>query len=63
MRKPHSDQTRFDCHAVNLVELNFNCRDEIIPVWRSLQHVYCTPTLRQEMLELVALDGPRRARC
>jgi hypothetical protein len=56
MRKPHSNQTRFDCHAVNEVQLNLNCRDEIIPVLRSLQHIYGTPTLRQEILKLVALD-------
>lgn len=62
MRKPHSNQKRFDCHAVNQVELNFNCRDEIIPVLRSLQHIYSTPTLRQEILELVALDVNRDSR-
>ena len=56
MRKPHSNQKRFDCHVVSQVQLNLNCRDEIIPVLRSLQHVYSTPTLRQEILELVALD-------
>jgi hypothetical protein len=56
MRKPHSNQKRFDCHAVNEVQLNLNCRDEIIPVLRSLQHIYSTPTLRQEILKLVALD-------
>jgi hypothetical protein len=56
MRKPHSNQKRFDCHAVNEVELNLNCRDEIIPVLRSLQHIYSTPALRQEILKLVALD-------
>ncbi len=56
MRKPHSNQTRFDCHAVNQVQLNLNCRDEIIPVLRSLQHIYSRPTLRQEILGLVASD-------
>jgi hypothetical protein len=56
MRKPHSNQQRFDCHSVNQVQLNLNCRDEIIPVLRSLQHIYSTPTLRQEILNLVALD-------
>jgi transposase, IS5 family len=56
MRKPHSQQTRFDCHVVDQVQLNLNCRDEIIPVLRSLQHIYSTPALRQEILKLVALD-------
>jgi len=56
MRKPHANQKRFDCHPVNQVQLNLNCRDEIIPVLRSLQHIYGTPALRQEILKLVALD-------
>jgi predicted GNAT family N-acyltransferase len=56
MRKPHSNQKRFDCHPVNQVQLNLNCRDEIIPVLRSLQHIYSVPTLRQEILGLVASD-------
>ena len=47
---------RFDCHSVNQVPLNLNCRDEIIPVLRSLQHIYSMPTLRQEILGLVASD-------
>ena len=62
MRKPHSNQTRFDCHAVNQVQLNLNCRDEIIPILRCLQHIYSTPTLRQEILKLVALDVNRDSR-
>ena len=62
MRKPHSNQKRFDCHAVHQVQLNLNCRDEIIPVLRSLQHVYSTPSLRQEILSLVAADVNRDSR-
>lgn len=62
MRKPHSNQKRFDCHAVNQVQLNLNCRDEIIPVLRSLQHIYSRPTLRQEILGLVASDVNRDSR-
>lgn len=62
MRKPHSNQKRFDCHAVNQVQLNLNCRDEIIPVLRSLQHIYSTPALRQEILRLVAFDVNRDSR-
>ena len=62
MRKPHSKQKRFDCHAVNQVELNLNCRDEIIPVLRGLQHIYSTPDLRQKILGMVALDVNRDSR-
>jgi hypothetical protein len=38
------------------VELNFNCRHEIIPVLKSLQHIYANPNLRDEILGLVAGD-------
>lgn len=62
MRKPHSKQKRFDCHAVNQVQLNLNCRDEIIPVLRGLQHIYSTPSLRQEILDLVARDVNHNSR-
>ena len=62
MRKPYSNQKRFDCNTVEQVELNLNCRDEIIPVLRCLQHIYGKPTLRQEILHLVALDVNRDSR-
>jgi hypothetical protein len=62
MRKPHSNQKRFDCHHVIQVQLNLNCRDEIIPVLRGLQHIYGRPQLRQEILNLVAHDVNRDSR-
>lgn len=40
MRKPFSEQTRLDCRTVLDVELNFDCRDEIIPILAALQHIY-----------------------
>jgi hypothetical protein len=56
MRKAFSTQTRLDCQTVPDVELNLNCRDEIIPVLRTLQHVYSQPELRDHILSLVAQD-------
>ena len=56
MRKTFSTQKRFDCQTVLQVKLNFNCRDEIIPILRSLQHVYSRRNLRDEILGLVAQD-------
>jgi hypothetical protein len=56
MRRPFSNQTRLDCPAVPDVKLNLNCRDEIVPVLRGLQHIYCEPHLRGEILDLVAQD-------
>ena len=56
MRKAFSNQKRFDCHTVVEVKLNLNCRDEIIPILRALQHIYSQPNLRDEILDLVAQD-------
>ena len=53
MRKPFSSQQRLDCRAVLDVELNLNCRDEIVPILRALQHIYSQPELRDEILHLV----------
>jgi transposase, IS5 family len=41
------------------VELNLQCRDEIIPILRALQHVYGEPELRREILKLVGQDVNR----
>jgi len=56
MRKPFSQQQRLDCDAINNVNLNLNCRDEIIPILAALQHIYSTPSLRDEILRLIAAD-------
>lgn len=56
MRIAYSNQQRLDCESVLNVKLNLNCRDEIIPVLRALQHIYADPKLRQEILDLVAQD-------
>lgn len=56
MRKSHSTQRRFDCEAIENVELNLECRDEIIPILFALQHVYGNAELRDEVLRLVGQD-------
>jgi len=56
MRKPFSDQGRLDCEAINNVELNLNCRDEIIPILAGLQHIYSKPNVRDSILQLIADD-------
>jgi hypothetical protein len=55
----YQEQPRLDCPAVDLVPLNFNCRDEIIPILRALQHVYGNAQLRREILDLVGKDVNR----
>ena len=56
MRKAFDPQRRLDCPAVNQVTLNLNCRAEIIPILRALQHIYSQPQLLKSILRLVAKD-------
>jgi hypothetical protein len=56
MRKPFSDQQRLDCQTVLNVQLNLDCRDEIIPVLRALQQIYSKPELRDNILDLISQD-------
>ncbi|MCH7729354.1 MAG: ISNCY family transposase [Planctomycetes bacterium] len=62
MRKAFSPQQRLDCRRISEVELNLNCRDEIIPILAGLQHIYSQPRLRDEILELVARDVNEHSR-
>jgi len=45
-----------DCLAISEVTLNLDCRDEIIPILRALQHMYGDEQLRRELLSLVGKD-------
>ena len=56
MRVAYQEQPRLDCPPVDAVPLNLNCRDEIIPILRALQHVYGQAQLRCEILELIGND-------
>ncbi len=49
-------EQRLDCVPIGAVELNLQCRDEIIPILRALQHLYSQAELRQELLTLVGKD-------
>ena len=50
---PHE---RLDCLPIGEVKLNLECRDEIVPILRALQHVYGDVELRRELLRLVGKD-------
>jgi IS5 family transposase len=52
-------EPRLDCLPIAGVKLNLNCRDEIIPILRALQHVYEEAELRRELLRLVGKDVNR----
>ena len=49
-------QERLDALPIGAVKLNLNCRDEIIPILRALQHLYGDAELRRQVLTLVGKD-------
>ena len=49
-------EPRLDCLPISIVPLNLNCRDEIIPILRALQHLYGDVLSRRELLSLVGND-------
>ena len=49
-------EQRLDCLPISNVKLNLECRDEIIPILRALQHLYADDSLRRELLALVGKD-------
>ncbi len=56
MRKSYEKQYRFDTSPIAKVELNVECRDEIICVLLGLQHLYTNSELRMKVIRLVAAD-------
>ena len=56
MRKSYSTQLRLDSPPIDQVELNFGCRDSIVPVLRSLQHVYSKPDVTEKIMKLIGQD-------
>ena len=56
MRKAYSPQRRFDCSPIAEVPLNFECRDEVVPVLAGLQFLYQDSQLRRKVVGLVAED-------
>jgi len=56
MRRTHCPQARLDCDTIAELELNLQCRDEIIPILSALKHIYLQSQLRDEILRLIASD-------
>jgi transposase, IS5 family len=56
MRKAFEPQMQLDCEDVVNVQLNLNCRDEIVPILWALQHIYSQPKLRDAILRDIAGD-------
>ena len=63
MRAAFDPQLRLDSTPIDEVKHNVNCRDEIVPILRSLQHIYAAASLRATILGLIASDvnGESRA--
>jgi IS5 family transposase len=59
MRLAFDPQRRLDCPPIEEVKLNLNCRDEIIPILRALQHIYSDGQRRREILDVVGKDVNR----
>jgi transposase, IS5 family len=49
-------EERLDSLPIGEVQLNLDCRDEIIPILRALQHLYGHGELRRQLLALVGKD-------
>ena len=57
MRKTVPDsQRRFDLPSITEVRLNYECRDEMIPILRALQHLYSQKKVLKKILNLIARD-------
>ena len=56
MRQHYEKQRRFDCTPIGELMLNYECRDEVVPVLAGLQHVYTCSELRRKVVDLVAED-------
>jgi hypothetical protein len=56
MRKAFSKQRRLDCPAVGKVALNYECRDEIVPILRAMQELAQQPILREKVLAFIEQD-------
>ena len=56
MRQHYQRQRRFDCTPIAELTLNYECRDEMIPVLAGLQHLYTDNSVRNKIVKLVATD-------
>jgi IS5 family transposase len=59
MRKAMDRQQRLDRQPILDVQLNPNCRDEMIPILTALQHIHAQPKLREDILRAIAKDVNR----
>ena len=56
MRTTVEFQMRLGTCAVRAVKLDSDCRHELVPILKGLQHLYSKPRVRDEILELIRKD-------
>jgi hypothetical protein len=56
MRQHYEQQRRFDSTPIGELALNFECRDEMVPILAGLKYIYTQSELRREVVDLVAAD-------
>jgi transposase, IS5 family len=56
MRRAFVRQQRLDCRTIQNVQLNLDCRHELVPILQALRHVYLEAKVRDKILALVARD-------
>lgn len=55
-RKHYETQYHFGSSPISQVPLNFECRDELVPLLAGLQHIYTDSKLRLQVVKLIAND-------
>jgi len=53
VRKHYQQQHRFDASPIASVQLNLECRDELVPILLGLQHLYSDTKLRRKVVSLI----------
>ena len=62
MRKSYERQYRFGATPIAELQLNLQCRDEIIPVLVAMRYVYLDHNLRTRLTKLIAADVSDQSR-
>lgn len=60
MRQHYDRQRKFAQTPIAELKLNYDCRDEMIPLLAGLQYLYTTASLRNKIVKLVAEDINQR---
>ena len=56
MRQSYERQRQLDSPSIDQVQLSVDCRDRIVPVLRSLQHLYSNHEVTERIMGLIGRD-------